>query len=61
MEKDESASPTVGIDSVLVTTAIKAAKGRDVATVDLSSAYLSADMNNDEEEVHMVLFPPSPT
>ena len=54
MEKDESALPTVAMDSVFITASMEAAEHRDVAVVDLPGAYLSADMD-DEEEVLMVL------
>ena len=53
MEKDESTSPIVGIDSVFIFATIEAAKGRDVAVVDLPGSYLSANMNI-EEEVRIV-------
>ena len=42
IEKDESASPTAGLDSIFVADTTKKAKDRDVAVVDLSGAYLSA-------------------
>ena len=54
MEKDESASPTVGLDSVFITATIEAAEGKDVAVVDVPGAYLSADMDGNKE-VLMVL------
>ena len=54
IEKDKSTSPTIALDSVFITMAIKAAEGRDVAGVDLPGAYLSTE-NDHEEEVLMVL------
>jgi hypothetical protein len=54
MRKDETASPTVGTDSVFITAAIEAAENRHTAVVGLPGAYLSADMDN-EEEVLMAL------
>ena len=54
MEKDEPVSPTIGLDSVFITTTFKSAEGREVAIVDLPCAYLSADMV-DKEEALMVL------
>ena len=53
-ERDEAASPTVNIDSVFITAAIEASEHRKTAIVDLPGAYLSANMDN-EEEVLMVL------
>ena len=54
MRKDETASPTVCTDSTFITAAMEAAEHRRTAVVDLPSAYLHADMD-DEEEVLMVL------
>ena len=45
-------SPTVLTESVLITAAIEATEGRDVAVIDLPGAFLHADM---DEIVHMVL------
>ncbi len=44
--------PTVMTESVLITAAIEAMEGRDVAVIDLLGAFLNADM---DEVVHMVL------
>ena len=54
MEKDKSASPTVAMDSVFITATIEAAENHNVVVVDLPNAYLSADMEH-EEEVLVVL------
>ena len=54
MRKNKSASPTVCTDSVFITAAVEAAERRRTAVVDFPGAYLSADMD-DEEEVLMVL------
>ena len=54
MRKDESASPTVCTNSVFITAAVEAAERRRTAVVDLPGAYLSTDMDG-EEEVLMVL------
>ena len=45
-------SPTVLTESVLITAAIEATEGRDVAVIDLPGAFLHAEM---DEVVHMVL------
>ena len=66
MRKDKTTSPTVCTDSVFITAAIEAAENRCIEVVDLTGAYLSADMDN-EEEVLMVMrgdlaeMMPSPT
>ena len=54
MEKDESCSPTVRLNSVFITTTIKAAESRDVAIVDLSGAYLGDKMDNKEEVIMII-------
>jgi hypothetical protein len=43
--KEEASSPTVSLESVLMTCAIDAAEGRDVATVDIPAAFMQADMD----------------
>ena len=50
--KEDAASPTVSTDAVLITAAIDAYEGRHVATVDLPSAFLHTDT---DEDVTMVL------
>jgi hypothetical protein len=45
-------SPTVALESVLITATIDAFEGRDVAIVDLPGAFLIADM---DEEVIMTI------
>jgi hypothetical protein len=45
-------SPTVSLQSVLITSTIEAFKGREIALVHIPGAYLSADM---DEEVTMLL------
>ena len=53
---EETASPTVNTNSVILTVAIEAKERRDVAVLDLPGAYLSVDMDEmGEEHVHMVL------
>ncbi len=50
--KGDAASPTVCVESIFITAAIEAFERRDVATVDLPSAYLHAE---NDETVHMKL------
>ena len=42
------ASPTVGLDALVLTTLIDATEGRDVATFDVPGAYLHANMPEDK-------------
>jgi len=50
--KEEASSPTVTLESVLLTSLIDAIEAREVATVDIPGAFLQAEM---EESVHMKL------
>jgi hypothetical protein len=50
--KSDATSPTVALESVLITATIDAHEGREVAIVDVPGAYLMADM---DEEVSMCL------
>ena len=50
LTKDEVSSPTVSIESVMLSCTIDAHENRDVATVDVPGAFLQADM---EDTVHM--------
>ena len=43
--KLEWASPTVSTDSVIITSAIEAHQGCDVAVIDLPNAFFNADNN----------------
>ena len=45
-EKEEAASPTVALESVLLTAAIDAHKRRDVAVVDIPGAFLQAGLDD---------------
>jgi Reverse transcriptase (RNA-dependent DNA polymerase) len=50
--KEEASSPTVAIESVMLSCVIDAKEQRDVATVDIPGAFMQADM---DEVVHMRL------
>jgi hypothetical protein len=50
--KEEASSPTVAIESVMLSCVIDAMERRDVATVDIPGAFMHADM---DDEVHMRL------
>lgn len=44
--KDETASPTVSTDALMMSIMIDACEGRDTATADVAGAYLHADMDD---------------
>ena len=46
-DKDEATSPTVALESVLLTSVIDAHERRDVAVVDIPGAFLQTDMDDD--------------
>ena len=46
-KKEDSASPTVSNEAVMITSAIEAHERRDVATIDVPNAYLHAYTNED--------------
>ena len=50
--KEDASSPTVAIESVMLSSVIDAMEGRDVATVDIPNAFMQADM---DDMVHMKL------
>ncbi len=50
--KEDASSPTVAIESVMLSCLIDAKEHRDVATVDIPGAFMQADM---EDIVHMKL------
>ena len=52
MTKEEASSPTVAIESVMLSCTIDARKRRDVGIVDIPNAFMQADM---DETVHMKL------
>ena len=45
IKKEDAASPTISGDSVMITTAIGAHKGRKVATLDIHGAFLRTDLD----------------
>ena len=44
MPKDFTASPTVGLASLMTTCAIDAKENRDVATIDIPNAFMQTDL-----------------
>ena len=53
MDRQQVSNPTVENESLLLTCLIDALKRRDVATVDISGAFMQLDMEG--EETHMKL------
>jgi hypothetical protein len=51
-KKSDATSPTVALESVLITATIDGHEGQEVAIVDVPGAYLTANM---DEEVFMCL------
>ncbi len=52
IRKEDASSPTVAIESVMITSTIDAKEQRDVATVDVPGAFMQADM---DDVVHLKL------
>ena len=53
---NDTSSPTAALESTMMVIAIAAAAGREIATCDITGAYLEAEMP-DDQEVHMILEP----
>lgn len=50
MSKEEAASPTVMIESILLTATIEAKENRDIMTVDIPNAFIQTDIKSDDGE-----------
>ena len=50
MSSDEAASPTVMNESVLLTAAIEAKEGRDVATFDIPNAFIQTMVEHEDAQ-----------
>ena len=55
MEKEETASPTTALESVLLTAVIDAKEGRDVATVDIKNAFIQTKIPQEEGKERIIL------
>jgi Reverse transcriptase (RNA-dependent DNA polymerase) len=53
--KEEASSPTVSLESVMLTSAIDAIEERDVASADLPNAFVQTRLENEEDKVVMRL------
>ena len=53
MTKEETSSPTVTTEAIMLTAGIDAKEGRDVATSDIPGAFLQADMEGPDVYVKL--------
>ena len=51
MDKDKAASPTVLLESVLLTCVIDAKESREVAVVDIPNAFVQTDMDGEQRVI----------
>jgi hypothetical protein len=55
MHKDDAASPTAAIESILLTAVIDAFEDRAVATVDIPNAFIQTNVGNDKDNDRIVM------
>ena len=55
MEREDTASPTTALESVLLSATIDAKEGRDVATVDIPNAFIQTEIPQEEGKGRIVL------
>ena len=55
MSKEEAASPTAAVESILLTAVIDAAEGRCVATVDIPHTFIQTDAKDDKDRDHITI------
>jgi hypothetical protein len=56
MHREETLSPTVSTDSVLLTAVIESQEGRDVATCDIPNAFIQPDIQaTDDDEYRTIM------
>ena len=55
IDKVDASSPTVSLESVLLTSVIDAEERREVATIDIPNAFVQTKLENDEDKVLMRL------
>ena len=56
MDKVDAASPTVSLESILLTAVIDAAEKRDVATVDIPNAFIQTEVDKDKDGDMITMF-----
>jgi hypothetical protein len=55
IDKAQASSPTVSLESVLLTSVIDAQERRDVATIDIPNAFVQTKLENEEDKAVMRL------
>jgi len=55
MEREDTASPTTALESVLLSATIDAKEGRDVATVDIPNAFIQTEIPQEKGKERIVL------
>jgi hypothetical protein len=50
MEREETASPTAQVESILLTAVIDAKEGRDVMTADIPNAFVQTDVPSTDSD-----------
>ena len=55
MKKIDTSSPTASLVEIMLTCMINAFEKRDIATVDISGAFLQTKMSKGEDDVYVIL------
>ena len=55
IEKEDAASPTAALESVLLTSTIDATEERDVAVIDIPNAFIQTRIKDDKDKVVLLL------
>ena len=55
LSREDSASPTVSLESIFLTAAIDGKENRDVMTVDIPNAFIQTNMEYEEDEEKVVM------
>ena len=54
-DKEDSASPTASVESIMLTSLIEAVESRDVATVDIPNAFIQTVVGRDKDGDRIVV------
>ena len=55
LSREETASPTVNLESIMLTTIIDAKEGRDIMTVDVPNVFIQATIDTEEGEERVMM------
>ena len=55
MGKEDSSSPTVSLESIMLTAVIEAAEGREVITIDIPNAFVQTEVQDDKDGDRIVM------